>query len=232
MNGSAWARWWASGRVMQWLSSRPPGRSFAYRKREVGLELGPPDVLGQPDRGDGVEALLGDVAVVAVADLDEVGEAPARDLLLGPQRLVAREGHAEGLHAVVLGGVHRHLAPPAADVEQAHAGPQRELVGHQVVLGELRLLEGGGLARVGRAGVGHRRAEDQLVEAVRDVVVVRDGLGVAGLRVHPAGLPVLLGRRGEVAVAEPDRGQAQRRLASVAAGTSEIVSSLIADSAV
>ena len=41
---------------------------------------------------------------------------------------------------------------------------------------------------IDRAGVGHRRAEHPLVERVRDVVVVVDGLGVASLAVH-AGRP-------------------------------------------
>ena len=211
MNGSAWARWLSSGRVMQWLSSRPPARSFEYRNEKYDLSCAAPDVLGEPDGADGVEPGLGDVAVVAVPDLDEVAQATAGDLLLGPERLVARQGHAQGLHAVVLGGVHRHLAPPAADVEQAHARLQRQLVGHQGVLGELRVLERRRLVRVRRAGVGHRRAEDQLVEAVRDVVVVLDRLGVAGLRVHPARLAMLLGRRRQVAVLQPDGGQPHRR---------------------
>ena len=48
---------------------------------------------------------------------------------------------------------------------------------------ELRLLQRGVVGRVDRAGVGHRRPEDQLVERVGDVVVVVDRLGVAAHRV-------------------------------------------------
>ena len=43
---------------------------------------------------------------------------------------------ASDLDAVVLGGVHRHAAPAAADVEQPHARLQRELAADQVELGD------------------------------------------------------------------------------------------------
>ena len=46
------------------------------------------DVLGQPDRRHRVEAGLGDVAVVAVPDLGEVGQALVGDRLLRPRRLL------------------------------------------------------------------------------------------------------------------------------------------------
>ena len=48
-----------------------------------------------------------------------------------------------------------------------------------------------------RAGVGERRPEHHPVEVVGDVVVVRDGGGVALARVAPAVHPRLLGRRRE-----------------------------------
>ena len=141
-------------------------------------------------------------AVVEVAHLGEVAEPLALDRRLGPLGLLERERHAQRAYAVLAGGVAHHRAPAAADVEQPLAGLQRELAGDQVELRRLRLLQRrvGGL--VERAGVGHRRAEHQLVEAVGDVVVVRDDLGVARHRVAQpldgAAPPrqVLLRRRG------------------------------------
>ena len=79
-----------------------------------------------------------------------------------------------------------HAAPAAADVEQPVTGLQGELVEHQPVLVLLGLLEGRRGVGVARAGVGHRRAEHHLVEAVRHVVVVADRPGVAGHRVPQA----------------------------------------------
>ncbi len=178
------------------------------------------DVLGQPDRGDRVEVALLDVAVVHVPDLGEVVEPLLLDPLLRPRRLLAREGDAERVHAVLAGGVADHAAPAAAEVEQPLARLQVELAGDEVVLLELRLLERRGLGREDRAGVGHRGAEDQLVEAVGDVVVVVDRLGVAAERVPQpldgAAQPGrrLLRRRGRRAqLGEPDRAQQLDRLA-------------------
>ena len=134
----------------------------------------------------GVEVALEHVAVVAVADLGQVGQALAVDGLLGPRRLLDRQRHAERLDAVLAGGEAHHAAPAAADVEQPHAGLEVELAGDQVVLVVLGLLEGGVLVREHRAGVGHRRTQHHLVEAVRDVVVVVDRVGVAAHRVAEA----------------------------------------------
>ena len=76
-----------------------------------------------------------------------------------------------------------HAAPAAADVEEPVALAEAELVEDEAVLGVLRLLQRRARVGVARAGVGHRRPEDELVEAVRDVVVVADRTGVAGHRV-------------------------------------------------
>ena len=126
------------------------------------------------------------VAVVHEADLGEVVEPLLLDPLLGPRGLLARQRDAERLDAVVARGVPDHAAPAAAEVEQALARLEVELAGDQVVLGVLRLLERRVLGREDRAGVGHRGAEDVLVEGVGDVVVVVDRLGVAALGVPQA----------------------------------------------
>ena len=149
-----------------------------------------------------VEPGLGDVAVVEVAHLGEVAEALPLDRRLRPLGLLERERHAQCAYAVVAGGVAHHGPPAAADVEQPLAGLERELAGDEVELRGLRLLQRRRRRVVERAGVGHRRAQHQLVEAVRDVVVVRDDLGIAHHRVAqpldgatPA-RQVLLRRRG------------------------------------
>ena len=86
---------------------------------------------------------------------------------------------ADHLDAVALGGVDREAAPAAADVEHALALLQAELGADQLELGLLRLLERRRAAREDRAAVGHRLAEEQREELVRDVVVVAHRARVA-----------------------------------------------------
>ena len=74
----------------------------------------------------------------------------------------------------MLGGVHDHAAPAGANVEQPLAGSQGELAADEVELLGLGLLEGGLRGGEAGAGVRHRGPENDLVEAVRDVVVVGD----------------------------------------------------------
>ena len=169
---------------------------------EVGRVVAHPDVLGEPDRRHGVEAGLGDVAVVGVPHLGEVGQPLVGDRLARPQRLLARQGDPEHLHALAC-GVADHAAPAAADVEQPVTGLQAQLVEDQAVLVLLSLLQGRRGVGVAGARVRHRRTEHHLVEAVGHVVVVADRVGVAGHRVAqplrdapPAGQRLLRRRRG------------------------------------
>ena len=178
------------------VEQAPAGPQPARQEPEVPRQRRAPEVLGQPDRADGVELRGGRVAVVQMADLGEVAQAAALDLGLRPLRLVARQRHAQRPHPVLGRGVHDHRAPAAAHVEQPHPRLQPELLRHQLELGRLRLLQRGVRRRVDRAGVGHRRAEHPLVEGVRHVVVVRDDLAVALLRVQPARRAVLQVRWG------------------------------------
>ena len=122
--------------------------------------------------------------------------------------------------AVVLRGVPDHAGPAAADVELPHAGLQVVLAADQVVLERLRLLERRVLGREARARVGHRRAEDHLVEPVRHVVVVVDRLGVAALGVPealhhspPARQRFLRRRLRRQEVAQPETAREPHRLA-------------------
>ena len=103
---------------------QPPARAQPARQEpEVRRQRGPAEVLGEPDRADGVELRDGRVAVVEVAHLGEVAQPASFDLPLRPFRLVARERHAERAHPVLGRGVHDHRAPAAAHVEQPHARP-------------------------------------------------------------------------------------------------------------
>ena len=199
---------------------QPPARhQLVAQEPEVRRVAVDPDVLGQPDRAHGVEGGLLHVAVVEVPHLGEMVEPLFLDLLLRPLGLLPREGHAECADAVLLGGVPDHPAPAAADVEESLAGLEVQLACDQVVLGELRLLEGLVARRVERAGVGHRRTEDHLVEPVGDVVVVLDHLAVALGAVPealdhaaPARQVLLRRRRGREHLAQPDGAQQVERL--------------------
>ena len=183
---------------MAWLSRRPPVTQQVVEVAEVGLHALGADVLEHADAGDGVERAVVDLPVVLEADLDAVGQPVGLDAGPGPLGLGGRDGHAHHLHPVVSGGVAGHGTPPAAHVQQALAGTEAELAADQVVLGGL------GLGQVGvrwveqGARVGHGPAEHQLVEAVGDVVVVADRLGVAADGVQAdAALRHLLRGRGQ-----------------------------------
>ena len=218
---------WLSARVMQWLSSRPPGRSLLLQQREVGVVVRDADVLEQADRADCVVVAARRVAVVAVDDRDLVRQAEPVGLGLRPRGLLLRQRHGDDVDAVVRGGVARHAAPPATDVEQAHSRPEPELARDEVelrVLGvvqaDVRLVEDG-------AGVGHRRPEHVLVEAVGHVVVLADRLAVAAPRVPQAderapGTRRRLLRRGlSAGAADAARAPGRAPAARPSAGTPE-----------
>ena len=107
---------------------------LGVRECEVRRVVLATDVLGEPDRADGVELGLGHVAVVAEAHLSAALEAALLDGVLGECRLLLGERDADRLDAVVLGGVHDHAAPAAADVEQGHARLQAELAADEIEL--------------------------------------------------------------------------------------------------
>ena len=90
-----------------------PGGEEPHVRAEV---LGA-DVLGEADAADGIEAGLGDVTVVVVADFGHRRKAEVGDALLPPFRLLARERDPDGAHPVVLGGVQDHGPPAAANIE-------------------------------------------------------------------------------------------------------------------
>src|SRR5262245_13961437 len=172
--------------------------------------VGDPHVLDDPDGRDLVVAGAGgEVPDVQVLHLAPAGQALSRDAGLGPLRLLPGERHPVGAHAMVLGGPDGEAAPAAADVEHGLAGLETQLPAHQLELVRLRLLEFAvGIAVVG-ARVDHEGIQEQLVEGVRDVVVMRDRLGIellgarclhAGVSFIPKMEPKTTWRR---AVAEP-----------------------------
>ena len=99
------------------------------------------DVLDHADRGDGVERLAGELAVV---DDAEVGAVRDPGLLGAAARgldLRRRQRDAGDVDAVALGGVDGERAPAAADVEHVLAPLEAELLADELELGLLRLLE-------------------------------------------------------------------------------------------
>ncbi|GAA3099356.1 hypothetical protein GCM10020254_51030 [Streptomyces goshikiensis] len=175
----------------------PAGAQQAVQGAGVLPVAGGADVFGHADGGNGVVRAVLDVPVVLDPDVDEVGQALFGDPLAGVDGLFAREGDAGDPDAVLAGGVQRHGAPAAADVQEPQAGFQGEFAADQVEFVVLGVLQGGVGSPVG-AGVHHGGAEHPLVELVAHVVVVTDRLPVAALAVAAAAAPrgLLRGRRG------------------------------------
>lgn len=175
--------------------------------REIERQVLAADVLEHPDARDAVE-LAFDLAIILQTNLDPVFE--PRGLHAGGREveLVLRQRHAETRRAELLCGAQHERAPAAADVEQALAGLQLDLRQDVVDLLDLR----GGEILVAvlevRARVHHVLVEPQLVELVRDVVVVLDRLLVGALRVIEVAL-----HAGELACA--GHGAARERVADV-----------------
>ena len=133
---------WLSGRVMQWLSSRPPGRSRSLQEREVRRVVLAPRCArsgrSRRPRRSRPRARRGS----RMNRTSARSVSPSRSIASCAQvGLLAGQRHAERLDAVVLRRVPDHAAPAAADVEQPHARLEAELAGDQVVLVGLRLLQ-------------------------------------------------------------------------------------------
>ena len=60
---------------------------------------------------------------------------------------------------------------------------EAQLVKDEAVLILLRFLQGGIRGGVVGAGVGHRIAQEELVEIIANVIVIRNDIGIALLRV-------------------------------------------------
>jgi hypothetical protein len=193
---------------------QPPARTQQARElRRVDVDLRLPHVLDHPDRGDRVEALAHEIAVVEHADVDPVADAGRLCAAASQHRLGLRQGDADDLDAVTGRGVERKAPPAAADVEHTIARLQRQLLADQLELLLLRLLQRLRAAGEERAAVGHRLVEEQREEVVRHVVVVADGARVALLVVAATARDELRGGapRREREAAGPQRRESEPR---------------------
>jgi hypothetical protein len=137
--------------------------------------------------------------------------------------LFGGQGDTDRLHAVVLCGVQDQRPPAAADVEQPLPLLQAELAADYVQLRGLRVVQRLAVAAEKGRRVGHVLVQQQFVELVRQVVVVRDRRPVAPAGVQTTGQPGLRcgSRRRRTDGAEPGgqrggldsltRGHARRR---------------------
>ena len=121
--------------------------------------------------------------MVRVADLDKALEARLTHGALTPLGLLLAQGDAYDVDAALASGVHRHAAPAAADVEVPVAGLEVHFLEDEAELVFLRLVEGGVRGGVVGAGVGHRIAQEELVEIIANVIMIRNDIGIALLRV-------------------------------------------------
>ena len=156
-----------------------------------------PEVFGHADARDGVERLVDDVTPVLHPNVDKVGDTLVDHALARILGLLLRQRDTDRLNAVLFGRVHDERPPPAPDVEQPHARTEAELPADQFELVALGVLEGVSRVIGTRpvcAGIGHRRAQHDLVEVIADVVVVGDCDSVPALRVPLAGERTLLRR--------------------------------------
>src|SRR5690606_36670467 len=105
------------GRTGDAVVEQPAAVSQPSREEpEVTRQIAGADMLGETDRGHGVETGLADVPVVVVPYLRAVGQATPPQFLLGPFGLRPGQRHAHGSYSVVLYGMRHHVTPTTADV--------------------------------------------------------------------------------------------------------------------
>ena len=162
----------------------PPGPQEPMHRLEIGLVIVDADSLEHADGGDRVETLGFQIIVVDDLHADLLGEAARGDLFARQRRLLHREGHAHRLNAIMLRRMADQRAPAAADVEMPGARLEAQFAADHVELVELALVDI--VMEIGRvigAGIDHLLVEEELIEGVRDVVVMGDvllvGCGVA-----------------------------------------------------
>ena len=204
------------GRVMQWLSSRPPGTQLVAQEREVRRVVAHADVLGEPDRADRVEAGLGARRGSRRSGPRPTSSRPSR--LIGVLRPARPAPATASRRWPRRRSAWRRAAPCRPSRSRRRAAACRaagRACGRRGRTSPPAPPPGSRPRREARAGVGHRRAEHQLVEPVGHVVVVVDRLGVAAL-----GVPRSPRRRGATAAASPAAaGAAARGAASPSART-------------
>ena len=169
---------------MPWFSSRPPGFSSGDQLRHVGVDVRRADVLDHADRGDRVERLAGDLAVVHDADVDLVGDARRRGALARQRGLRLAQRDPGDVDAVLAGGVDARTRPSRSR-RPAPARPARSASFVQTSSSLVRCASSSVVraARPDRARVRHRLVEEEREVLVGEVVVVRDRALVAQDRV-------------------------------------------------
>ena len=130
------------------------------------------DVLEHADRYDAVE-LLPYLAVVAQLEAYPVGQPRLARPLVRQLVLLLGQRDAGDIDLLEACEIERELAPAAADVEHLEAGLEVELGGDQAQLVLLGLLQRFGVVEEVGAGILHPLVEEELVEVVAEVVVVR-----------------------------------------------------------
>ncbi len=123
------------------------------------------------------------VAIVDELELDTVGDTGFLGAARGDLELLFRQRDAQHVHIRHTIEIERHAAPAAADVEHLLAGLQGELGGDVRFLVELGLFQADRL-RIGEIGAAILpvRVEEEIVEIVRQIIMMRDiGLGTVAL---------------------------------------------------
>ena len=153
----------------------------AHRVEEI-LEMNDADVLEHADRNDAIVAprLL---AIIPQVEADAVREPGGGGALGRELVLLDGKGKAGDLDIAFLGEIEREPAPAAADIEDALSGLEQQLGGEMALLVELRRLEiVVGPAEIG-AGILPVLVEEELVEPLREVIVMGDVLARAMHRI-------------------------------------------------
>ncbi len=131
------------------------------------------DMLEHAD-GDDPIVTAGGLAVVAKLEAHAIGKPGIGGAALRQLELLARQGEPGDGDAAFAGEIERKAAPAAADIEHSLPGLQQQLRRDVALLVGLRHLD----ALVGRqkigAGILPVGIEEEIVERVRKVVVMRD----------------------------------------------------------
>src|SRR5689334_18980642 len=141
-----------------------------------------PDMLEHPDRDDAV-VLPDFFTIVAQVEPDPVGEpgrggTPRRELML-----LDREGQTGHIGAAFGRKVECETTPAGTDVEDLLPGPDQQLCCEVLFFVELSGIQVLGLVSEIAAGILPVPIEKQLVELVRQVVVMSDVLSGARQRI-------------------------------------------------
>ena len=162
-------------------------------------------MLEHADGNDPIEA-PGERAIVDQLETDAIGDTRLFGTTPGDLELLLRQRDPEHVDVGNAVQVKRHPAPAAADVEHALTGLQRQLGGDVRLLELLRLVQPGGRCREIGAAILAVAIEEEIVEPVVEIVMMRDvalrsgGMvamkAAAALLAQPVTQPARAGERG------------------------------------